>query len=1306
MGDEYCDIDADGGIYDLYFNRINDAGNMISITCLEDLEFLENAFNEYNSGNSINWNNHMRITYGYDEEQCLGYIRVICPPNLGRADIENYSMLHGISGDEISFFQGGAGSISADVSYKKDMQNSMLYAEITSPQIDVVYKFYKDDVELSRRTGFMSVITFSTPIAKGRYKVTAHYGSEEVELNSYTINSDSGFNFPNNKNWIYSRTANGANSSHDIVYFDGLGYETQLVNINASGDGMSDVITPIVYDEMYRMTHKYLPYPVKNNEGNFISSAISKQNTYYAEKYPTQSNATSAYAFGYDQYEKSPLNRIEKSFKPGKTYQENALHAETIVYKTNQGSEITGARQIQLMSVDPITGVLTIHNENYDAKTLICKTLTNEDGEIMSIYSDNEGRIILTEQKSTSGSGASATVEYFITRYIYDDFGRLTWVITPEGESYFTGAKTYNKDGANARKYCYIYLYDNHGRLIEKHYPGRYKPEYFVYDRANRLMMRQDGNMMVGAYTETAKPRWMLYKYDALGRLIGEYIVTDEATTATTRFILQSTFDNGEIPLLYNDSAATLLHQYVHDEPAANISWNFVDVSGLTKDGTVSLKDDRTRGLLTYEKLAILESGTVTGYHERTFYYDYKGRVIQTIEKDPQHRFLRSSNKYDYIGNPIRVQEVYIDGSRMDVLERTFEYDSRNRLIKETARINNGTQSIVTFSYDALGNLVGKKYGEGTNAILEQLEYNLQGWVTTKSNDLFEMNLRYYDPIHKTTKYYSGNITEWEWKHKKLETGQSTGTTNCYAFTYDQLSRLTSSEQYIDGVKNKQNVEKMLSYDKNGNLKTLLRYRHGAQSANLSFKYDGNRISSFERNKLIDWDGMIIGPPVIGGGIITPLSSSNVIDFDPVEMDPDLTRDPYKYDKNGNMKVDGLRETSMSYNVLNLLEKVSKGDTIVAKYSYLADGTKLKAVDGDSRGFEYRGSLIYSQDGNALSFESVSFGDGRIVKTQGANGNANYTPHYHLTDHLGSVRVIAENKTTVLERSDYYPLGLRWETSDQQVSDNRYRFNGKEDQKFAGLDFLDYGARMYDPVIGRWFGQDPNAETYYPHSPYAYCVNNPINVIDPIGADIWIINQSGFIVDVIKDKGKDEFQIVDDKGNTINGGTLTFEAGTIEGQKTYTYFSEDIGIDTYDVYKVRGDNNGTALFNFLSDNITGSASKVEIGQIMTGIEGKKGLDFIVTTQVPKANPGIMKLINGQLIYGYTIREINHSHPHAAFPSGLVNGGYDIGISRNIVEYYQSKCLIVPNFHIYHVPSKRKIFYSPNSTLKDFNLIAK
>ena len=170
-------------------------------------------------------------------------------------------------------------------------------------------------------------------------------------------------------------------------------------------------------------------------------------------------------------------------------------------------------------------------------------------------------------------------------------------------------------------------------------------------------------------------------------------------------------------------------------------------------------------------------------------------------------------------------------------------------------------------------------------------------------------------------------------------------------------------------------------------------------------------------------------------------------------------------------------------------------NTIVAKYSYLAEGTKLSAVNADDCGFAYRGSFTYRTDAEANRvFESTPFGGGRIVATAGNDTEV----RYFLTDHLGSVRVVATDKNNVLERNDYQPFGKRWVTPSLPVSDNRDRFNGKEDQSFAGLPFSDYGARMYDRERGRWLSQDP-LQQY--HSPYVFCGNNPIRLIDLDGME-------------------------------------------------------------------------------------------------------------------------------------------------------------------------------------------------------------
>jgi len=64
---------------------------------------------------------------------------------------------------------------------------------------------------------------------------------------------------------------------------------------------------------------------------------------------------------------------------------------------------------------------------------------------------------------------------------------------------------------------------------------------------------------------------------------------------------------------------------------------------------------------------------------------------------------------------------------------------------------------------------------------------------------------------------------------------------------------------------------------------------------------------------------------------------------------------------------------------------------------------------------------------------------------------------------------------------------------------NRYRYNGKELHQEFNLGLYDYGARMYDPSIGRWTGVDPLADMYGEWSPFHYVLGNPVKLIDPTG---------------------------------------------------------------------------------------------------------------------------------------------------------------------------------------------------------------
>lgn len=64
---------------------------------------------------------------------------------------------------------------------------------------------------------------------------------------------------------------------------------------------------------------------------------------------------------------------------------------------------------------------------------------------------------------------------------------------------------------------------------------------------------------------------------------------------------------------------------------------------------------------------------------------------------------------------------------------------------------------------------------------------------------------------------------------------------------------------------------------------------------------------------------------------------------------------------------------------------------------------------------------------------------------------------------------------------------------------NRYQYNSKELTEDLGLNWNDYGFRMYDPAIARWNAVDPLAEDFYSWSPYNYVLGNPIMLVDPDG---------------------------------------------------------------------------------------------------------------------------------------------------------------------------------------------------------------
>jgi len=400
----------------------------------------------------------------------------------------------------------------------------------------------------------------------------------------------------------------------------------------------------------------------------------------------------------------------------------------------------------------------------------------------------------------------------------------------------------------------------------------------------------------------------------------------------------------------------------------------------------------------------------------------------------------------------------------------------------------------------------------------------VRGWLTGISGKGYSEEIFYNNGNGQPL--YNGNISSVMWR-------DSTQTeVRGYKFTYDSLNRLTDSV-YGEGSSLSDNSgrysESGMCYNKNGALTRLKRY--GKQNSgnfglidDLTMSLDGNRVLSVSDSagSLVydnSFDFKANGEGVYeynGNGFLVSGSNKCTIIENDLLGNPRRTIDSYINEYTYSCSGEKVRVKSHSFG------RVAKPTP------FIGGGLKeYRWKENDSTIFTFNSAFNINNSELLNTWRKIpmyrdtefcgpfilEFGvlnkflfDGGYCTFSG--GEASF--HFYQCDHLGNNRSVVSESGLIEQTTEYYPFGGIYGDVSTNPGLQPYKYNGKEFDHFSGLDLYDYGARMYDPAIAVWIGVDPLCEKYYNVSPYAYCLNNPVNAVDIDGKGVWIRYNDGY----------------------------------------------------------------------------------------------------------------------------------------------------------------------------------------------------
>ena len=645
---------------------------------------------------------------------------------------------------------------------------------------------------------------------------------------------------------------------------------------------------------------------------------------------------------------------------------------------------------------------------------------------------DAMGRIASISNPFTAGGTPS-----YWTTYQYDALGRKILVTLPDNN---TVQKSYN--GLTET------VTDEVNRKIKRE-----------CDSLNRLVKVTEQDIATGNLTQETSYSYNLldkltnvnqgsqlraWKYDDLGRMTYERIPEQTATindSTGTFWTSKHTYTHLNAVQTRTDARGVITtNTYDTLNRLTNVSYNTSAAPNVISTPSVTYNYDNVSTSSSFGKLLSVQIPNGTGgyFYQGIYTYDSYTRT-STVKQIIDGKTYQTTHTYNQADQNLSL--TYPSGASY-----TSNFDNKGRLSSI-----NGVLSNIT--YDVAGQVTGMTMGNG---VVETYGYDAQrlqltSQTATKSGTTL-LSLTYgYQAIAGqsgagSTAGNSGQLTS--------ISGCINGQTESTAYTYDNLSRLLTSNQTTNGT----TAQRRFAYDRWGNRTSVYdALSGGTQIQSVSLQQSGgaptNRLTSVTNNG---------------------------------------TTTNYTYDNNGNVTNDGVH--SYSYDAENRLVNADNGTTAQYGYDHLSRRVK-KVIGSTITHYVWLGYQVIAEHNGSNGNVNVIYNhSGKKMVSKVENGSTKY----FLSDRL-SMRAVLDSNGNLIGRQSHLPFGEEIGGSGAQ---DKHHFTSYERDSEIATDYSVY--REYNQSIGRFMRPDPFGGSYNFRNPqsfnrYAYTMSSPVNAIDTLG---------------------------------------------------------------------------------------------------------------------------------------------------------------------------------------------------------------